>query len=130
MAETKSTGPRKPPFANKPPVRTADYNRADSEPLSLAEGWSTWAPRPEIAPKAFRDPIHARGGKASLGLSGESNPGVFGGWERVVKGVQPDTWYRFQASYLAEGLDYAPRQVVARLDWLSGLRSAATVAVT
>jgi predicted amidohydrolase len=91
-----------------------------AQSLSLTDGWSTWAPRPEISPKAYLDPIHARGGKASLALTGESNPGVFGGWERVVDGVQPEGWYRFQASYLAEGLDYPPRQVVARLDWTDG----------
>src|SRR5690348_10267641 len=70
---------------------------AMAQSLSLTDGWSTWAPRPEISPKAYLDPIHARGGKASLALTGESNPGVFGGWERVVDGVQPEGWYRFQA---------------------------------
>ena len=89
-----------------------------AQPLSLTEGWSTWAPRPEIAPKAFYDTIHSRGGKGSLALSGESNPGVFGGWERLVRDVRPDTWYRFQAVWRGEGLDYAARQVVARLDWM------------
>jgi len=81
--------------------------------LSLTEGWSAWAPRPEIAPKTFHE-------QGSLALSGESNPGVFGGWERVVDGVRPESWYRFQAAYQGEGLDYAARQVVARLDWTDG----------
>ncbi len=85
---------------------------------SESQAWMAWSPRPEIAPRTYLDDLHTRHGRGSLAISGKSNPGVFGGWERTVPGIQPATWYRFRGSYRAEGLDYAPRQVVPRLDWI------------
>lgn len=82
-------------------------------------GWTVWSPRPEIAPRAYIDAVHSHGSAGgSMALSGSSNPAVFGGWERESR-VEPGKWYRLKAWYRAEGLDYAPRQVVARLDWMS-----------
>jgi predicted amidohydrolase len=81
-------------------------------------GWTAWSPRPEIAPRAYIDDVHSRSGHGALALSGQSNPAVFGGWERALTGIQPGAWYHFRASYRAEGLDYAPHQVVSRLDWI------------
>ncbi len=81
-------------------------------------GWAAWSPRAEIAPRTYVDAIHSRGGHGSLAVSGHSNPGVFGGWERTVTGIQPEGWYHFRAAYRAEGVDYAPWQVEARLDWV------------
>ncbi len=83
-------------------------------------GWTAWSPRPEIAPRTYIDAAHSRGGHGSLVLSGRNEPAVFGGWERAIDGIQAGAWYRFRACYRAEGLDYAPRQVVARLDWVDG----------
>ena len=80
------------------------------------DGWTVWSPRPEIAPRAYTDAVHSRGQSGSMALSGNSNPAVFGGWQRETR-VEPGKWYRFKAWYRAEGLDYAPRQVVARLNW-------------
>ncbi len=84
----------------------------------LPAGWRLWAPRAEIAPRLFIDDVHSVGGAGSLAVSGASNAAVCGGWERVVQGIEGGKWYRFSAVYRAEGLDYPPRQVVARLDWL------------
>jgi len=81
-------------------------------------GWRVWSPRPEITPRAYVDETPSRALHGALALSGESNPAVFGGWERTVRGIQPENWYRFQARYRGEGLQYAPREVVTRLDWI------------
>lgn len=80
-------------------------------------GWTVWSPRAEIAPRGFVDTVHGRGEPGSLALSGNSNPGVFGGWERTVPGIEAGRWYRFTAWYRAEGAPHDQFQVVARLDW-------------
>jgi predicted amidohydrolase len=77
--------------------------------------WSAWAPRPEIAPRTY---IESLAGKDRLAVSGDSNAAAFGGWERTVREIRGGSWYRFRASYRAEGLDYPARQIVSRLDWL------------
>ncbi len=82
-------------------------------------GWTVWSPRPEIAPRGFIDTVHGRGGPGSLALSGNSNPAVFGGWQRTVTGIEAGRWYRFAAWYRTEGLPYEQLQVLARLDWAS-----------
>ena len=84
-----------------------------------SDGWTIWSPRPEIAPRGYVDPIHTRGQDGgSLALSGDSNPGVFGGWQRSVKGIEAGHWYRFEAAWTGDGLDYPANQVVARIDWI------------
>lgn len=80
-------------------------------------GWQTWAARAEIAPRTWVDEIHSRGEPGSLAISGASNAAAYGGWECVVAGVNAGAWYRLTAWYRAEGLNYEPGQVVARLDW-------------
>jgi predicted amidohydrolase len=86
----------------------------------IPAGWTTWAPRPEIAPRTFVDTAHDRGQPGSLAISGNSNPAAFGGWEYLLRGVEPGKWYRLVAHYRAEGLRYEPLQVWARLDWATG----------
>ncbi len=77
--------------------------------LPLPEGWKTWAARPEIAPRTFVE-------GNTLAISGNSNAAAYGGWEHTVP-VQGGAWFRFSASYRAEGLTYERLQVVSRLDW-------------
>jgi predicted amidohydrolase len=96
------------------PFHQDAFTAADAGPGS----WTTWSPRPEIAPRTFVDQLHSRSGHGALALSGNGNPAVFGGWERRLTGIQSGAWYHFHASYSAEGLDYAPQQVVSRLDWM------------
>ena len=99
-------------LAAQPPL----FHQSGFAPADAASGspWKLWAPRPEIAPRGYFEDS----GWGALALSGDSNPAVFGGWERIVQSIEPEHWYAFQARYRAQGLDYAPRQVVARLDWL------------
>ena len=82
-------------------------------------GWTVWSPRPEIAPRGFVDTVHYRRRPGSLALSGNSNPAVFGGWERTVPGIEAGRWYRFTAWYRAEGAPYEQLQVLARLEWVA-----------
>ncbi len=93
------------------PFRQVAFN------AQTAQGWTTWAPRAEIAPRTWVDDLHSRNGGGSLALSGDSNAAVFGGWQRALDGIEAGKWYRFRAAYRADGLDYAPKEVVARLDW-------------
>lgn len=82
-------------------------------------GWEAWAPRQEIAPRTFVDEVNYFKAPGSLAISGASNVAACGGWERVVQGIKPGQWYRFVAHYRTERLEYEPRQVVSRLDWMS-----------
>ena len=84
---------------------------------SPPSGWTVWSPRPEIAPRGFVDTVHDRGQGGSLALSGNSNPAVFGGWQRTLAGIEAGRWYRFAAWYRTEGLPHEQFQVLARLDW-------------
>src|SRR5436305_15073537 len=83
-----------------------------------ATEWKAWAPRPEIAPHTFMDELHSRSGHPALAVAGDSNPAVYGGWQRNTQGIEGGKWYRFHASYRAEGLDYAAKEVQPRLDWM------------
>jgi predicted amidohydrolase len=85
---------------------------ADGRPA----GWTVWSARPDTAPRASVDAAVSRGGPGSLALRGPGAP-AFGGWERVVDGVEPGRWLRLVAHHRSEGLAREPLQVVARLDW-------------
>ncbi len=88
---------------------------AKGEPIR----WTTWAARPEIAPRTFvaHDSSRSRGDAGSLAVAAEGNPAAYGGWEGLVADIQPEKWYRFSAHYQAEGLTDESLQFVARLDW-------------
>lgn len=107
--------------AQSAPFRNAGIRAAG---LESAEGWKVWAPRPEIAPRAYVDTVFSRNGAGSLAVSGDSNAAVFGGWQRTIAGIQPGKWYRFRAAWRGEGLDYPARQVLPRLDWQAGAKRA------
>ena len=83
-------------------------------------GWTTWSARAETAPRCFVDALHFHSKAGSLAISGNSNIAEYGGWQRLVPGVQPGMWYRFTAFYRTENVAYENWQVVARLDWRTG----------
>jgi predicted amidohydrolase len=83
----------------------------------LPAGWTVWSARSENAPRAYVDTIVHRGKTGSLAVSGNSNLGEHGGWERAVSGISPGTWYRFTAYYRAQDVPCESWQVVARLYW-------------
>src|SRR5215472_6961682 len=80
-------------------------------------GWTVWAAREEIAPKAYVDTTRYRTEPGSLAISGNSNSAEYGGWEYTVPDISPGKWYRFTAFYHAAGLHDEALQVVSRLDW-------------
>ena len=81
-------------------------------------GWTTWAARPEIAPRTFVDSRVSRGEAGSLAISGNSNAAAHGGWEYRFASIQEGQWCRFEAHYRAEGLRHPWLEVVAKLDWM------------
>lgn len=81
-------------------------------------GWSTWSQRPDSMPRAYVDQLVGRSQPGSLAINGASNPAAYGGWRKVVPGIKPGEWLRFQASYKAEAVAAENWQVIARLDWL------------
>ncbi len=83
----------------------------------LPAGWTAWAARPEIAPRTFVDPMRFRSGAGSLAISGASNAAEYGGWHRLVPGVEPGRWYRLTAYYQADGITDEALRILARLDW-------------
>ncbi|MCB1021280.1 MAG: hypothetical protein KDC27_15215, partial [Acidobacteria bacterium] len=80
-------------------------------------GWAPWAAREEIAPNTWIDAEHSRSGDGALAISGASNLGAYGGWDRVIEGVEPGKWYRATAYYQAQGIEQERQQVLARLAW-------------
>ena len=83
-------------------------------------GWSRWAARDEIAPRAFVDRVVGRGEPGALAISGNSNAAAYGGWRKQLVGVTPGKWYRLTAHYRAMAVPHEQLQVLARLDWLNG----------
>jgi predicted amidohydrolase len=96
-------------------VRLSDFKPGEG---GLPTGWKNWAPRVELMPRTFIDTVHFRSGPSSLAVSGNSNPAEVGGWEYLVEGVRPGSWYRFVAWYKATGLTYEPVQAFAKLNWV------------
>ncbi len=86
-------------------------------PGGVPEGWRTWAPRAEIAPRTFIDRIHYRTGPGSLAITGNGNAGEHGGWEYDVAGIEPHGWYRFTAYYRTIGVPHESLQILPRVDW-------------
>ncbi|MDQ2798909.1 MAG: carbon-nitrogen hydrolase family protein, partial [Armatimonadota bacterium] len=80
---------------------------------NTAVGWTTWAPRAEIAPQ-FR--VEAGAGGDALVIHGSGNPACHGAWRRRVA-VTNGRQYRFTARYRVHDIPYACRNVTARLDW-------------
>jgi predicted amidohydrolase len=88
-------------------------------PDGIPDGWAVWAARPEVAPRTFVDEVHSLKQRGALAISGSSNAASYGGWEKRLEGIQSGNWYRLAAGYRAEGVNYEPLQVVARLDWVA-----------
>lgn len=82
-----------------------------------AAGWSRWAAREEIAPRAFVDRIHFRGEPGALAVSGASNAAAYGGWRKRLEGVEVGKWYRLIAHFRTEAITNEQLQVLARIDW-------------
>jgi predicted amidohydrolase len=82
------------------------------------EGWETYAPRAEIAPR-FSVERPAGGDEATycLKIAGDGNPAEDGRWLRTVP-VAAGKHYRFAAEFRAEGVARPSRSVLTRIVWL------------
>ena len=86
--------------------------------LSLsAEGWTTGAPRPEIAPHF--EFLHTGGpsGSPTLRITADDRDGLHGWWQKTVP-VQGGRWYQFHVLRRIDGIPVARRSAVPRLFWL------------
>jgi predicted amidohydrolase len=86
-------------------------------PGGVPEGWRTWAPRTEIAPRTFVDRVHFRTRPGALAISGNGNAGEHGGWVYDVGGIESGAWYRFTAYYRCAGVPHESLQILPRVDW-------------
>ena len=98
-------------------VAAVRFHASAFDPAAPPAGWRVWAPRPEIAPRTFVEAIESLGEPGSLAASGNSNPGVFGGWEHKIGGIRAGRWYRLVAHYRALSTPYERNQILARIDW-------------
>ncbi len=80
------------------------------------EGWSSHAPRTEIAPSFRYEPTGGRTGNGSLVITTDARPGLSGHWRKAfpIKGGQH---YRFEANYLTHNIPVERRSVLARIVW-------------
>jgi predicted amidohydrolase len=102
-------------------VESAFEAEADGAP----PGWTVWAARPEIAPRAFVDAVRFRSSPGSLAVTGASNAAAYGGWHHLVPGVEPGRWYRLTAYYQTEGVADEALRILARLDWQTAAKERA-----
>ncbi len=74
--------------------------------------WSSWSPRPEIAP-TFAD-----AGDGILDIATTGNAGIYGAWKRRYSPITPNRHYRLVARYRTHDMSDAAFHVTARLEWL------------
>ena len=85
-----------------------ERNPRDSEgPFTDLSGdpnaWSTWAPRPESAPRFHVDAQGGPGGRAALVISGGGNACACGCWRVVLPGLLDARRYRLEVAFRSEG---------------------------
>jgi predicted amidohydrolase len=82
------------------------------------EGWRSWSPRSEIAPRFSVDSKGGRRGGPALRIDGGQTAASYGAWQRRIDGIAPGKNYRLTAWYRARGIAQERRSVGVRLEWL------------
>ncbi len=100
-------------FGAPTPASLASSEDAASAPA----GWTTGAPRAEIAPQFRYEPHSGREGHGAFHIQAGARQGLSGWWAETVP-VQGGHWYRFEAFRRAVNVSVPRRSVVARLIWL------------
>ncbi|MFM8476401.1 MAG: carbon-nitrogen hydrolase family protein [Planctomycetaceae bacterium] len=91
---------------------------APPELLSNAPaGWTTAAPRPEIAPEFQFVPDAGPEGSACLRIRSDNRSGLHGWWQKTIP-VRGGRWYQFTVLRRGQHLEVARRSAVPRLFWL------------
>jgi predicted amidohydrolase len=98
-------------------ARFHDFARGTPEGKN-PEGWTTWSPREEIAPRFSVDGGRGRAGQGTLRIEAGSNAAALGAWRRRVDGIAGGHTYRFAAYYRTRGVVHSGRSVFAQLGWL------------
>ncbi len=84
------------------------------------DGWSAWSQREQTRPEFTTAELPSIGDGGSLRIGGASNSSAHGCWVRVVEGIEPGKYYRFEAWYTARAVPFPRQQVFSRLDWVRG----------
>jgi predicted amidohydrolase len=82
-----------------------------------ASGWTAWSDRAETMPRTWVEGLVSLGQPGSLAVSGDGNIGSYGGWQRVLRGVEGGAWYRLTVHYRSTGVTSENWQIQPRLDW-------------
>jgi predicted amidohydrolase len=90
-----------------------------------APGWTVWSDRAETLPRTWVEGLVSIGEPGSLAVSGNGNIGIYGGWQRLLQGIEAGGWYRLTAHYRSTGVTSENWQIQPRLDWrkMSGERA-------
>lgn len=89
--------------------------RLAAETPSAPAGWSTAAPRDEIAPRFSYDPAGGPRGRGAFVIEADAREGLIGRWHTTVP-VEGGTHYAFRAVRKISGAD-GRRAAVARVLW-------------
>src|SRR5439155_14698967 len=81
------------------------------------DGWTPAAVRDEIRPDFAYDPQGGPDGKGCFSITAARREGLAGCWKKSFP-VTGGKYYRFAASYQAQGVAVPRRSVVAELHWL------------
>ena len=87
-----------------PPALVAAEQSSGSsiELLASQDGWTTWSPPPEIAPRFHKDVGPER--KPLIEVSGGGNVDACGCWRRPLPILQKDRRYRIEAAFHQQGV--------------------------
>ncbi|MHB1036143.1 MAG: carbon-nitrogen hydrolase family protein [Pirellulales bacterium] len=87
-------------------------------PASAPDGWETYSPRAEIAPRFRVEKAAGAPSTYTLGISAEGSSAVDGRWLRKVS-VTAGKHYQFTAEFRANRVATPARCVLGRVVWLS-----------
>src|SRR2546425_12440792 len=86
----------------KPVASFRDFDKV-KQVGGLPEGWQTWAPRPEIAPRFSVAAKSGRRGGGALRIDGVGKPAAYGAWQRRIGGGGAGRRHRPGAGLRARG---------------------------
>lgn len=97
-------------------VRFAGFNQI-RRVEGMPDGWKTWSPRSELAPRFSVDPKAGRTGQGALRIDGNGIAGVYGAWQYRIENLIAGHRYRLAARYRTQGISDPLRSASARLCW-------------
>lgn len=85
----------------------------------FGDGWTTWSPRAEVAPRfgVDQDAGRSKPGALRIEAAGD-NPAALGAWRRQVDHIVAGQTYQFTAYCRARNVAHPERSVFAQLGWL------------